>query len=548
MTGRRVNSFDETLSDELAEELGKELSGLEDEIEEDLELEIKPRREIKVEKKSDEEDLEDFFSDGKKKDNKKPKTKRKKKKVKIMPVLILILIVLVIGIVVGIKILTPTIKLSGDKKVELTVNSEYIDSGAKAKYISKDVSKDIKVENKVKLDKPGDYVITYSIKKGLFKKSVKRTVKVYEKGPTITLEGDKDLSICPEAKYEEVGFKAINEKEEDLTEKVATKATKNQVTYKVEDDNKIFMITRNLIREDKEAPELKLNGNEHTYITINTNYNEQGATVNDKCDGDLSEKVEITGTVDTNTLGDYEINYKIVDKAGNESTAKRTVTVQKEIVRRNASLGCGEAGVIYLTFDDGPNNSTTTKILDILKKYDVKATFFVTNTNGGSDSQIKREFDEGHLVALHTNSHEYSQVYASDQAYWNDLNKISERVEKITGKKSMFVRFPGGSSNTVSRKYSSGIMSRLVNDVESKGYTYYDWNVDSRDAEGKNADQIYTYTTTGLSKSNGNVVLMHDIKQTTANALERVIQYAQSNGYTFKTLDKSITCHHKTAN
>ena len=91
-------------------------------------------------------------------------------------------------------------------------------------------------------------------------------------------------------------------------------------------------------------------------------------------------------------------------------------------------------------------------------------------------------------------------------------------------------------------------MSRLVNDVESKGYSYFDWNVDSRDAEGKSSSEIYKYVTGGLSKSNGNVVLMHDIKTTTANAIEDIIKYGLNNGYTFKVLNSSVKCWHKTNN
>ena len=114
----------------------------------------------------------------------------------------------------------------------------------------------------------------------------------------------------------------------------------------------------------------------------------------------------------------------------------------------------------------------------------------------------------------------------------------------------MIIRFPGGSSNTVSRHYSSGIMSRLASLVESKGYTYVDWNVDSTDAETatKSSDTVYSRVVNQLSKSHGNVVLMHDIKTTTAGAIERIVQFGLNNGYTFKTLDSSVVCHHKTAN
>ena len=469
--------------------------------------------------------------------------------------IVFISVVIIIGLFVAAYILmTPTIKLLGDKEIKLTINSEYIEAGVKAKLLGKDKTKDVKVIGEVNTKKTGTYTIVYKVQNLFLISKVKRTVTVVNEGPVIKLEGDKDYSICPKKKYEEVGFKANpvkgkEELEEDLSKNVEFEVKNDVVTYKVKDSNGVmYYTTRNLVREDKTAPDIKLGGNDHIYITLNNKYNEPGYTVEDNCDGKLDDKVKVEGTVDTSKLGDYKVTYTVKDKAGNEATKERTVTIQREIVRRPASLTCGEAGVIYLTFDDGPGGNSTVSILNTLKKYNIKATFFVTSANGGSDDLIKREFDEGHLIALHTSSHEYSQVYKSDEAYWEDLNKISARVERITGKKSKIVRFPGGSSNTVSRHYSTGIMARMAADLESKGYTYVDWNVDSRDAEGKNSDQIYNYTISELSKSKGNVVLMHDIKTTTANALERVIQYGLNNGYKFKVLDSSVICHHRTAN
>ena len=442
----------------------------------------------------------------------------------------------------------PKITLNGDDSIKITIGSEYSDEGATAKVMDKDKTKDIEVSGKVNTKKVGIYTVTYSVKNMFLESKVERTVSVVEKGPVITLEGDKELTICPNKDYEEVGYKAVSGDDE-LTDSVKYEVKDDSVKYLVKDKNNIsFAVTRKLIKEDKETPKMTVNGNSTMYVTVNTSFTDPGVTVEDNCYDGLTEKVETTGSVDVSKLGEYEINYKVVDGSNNEATATRKVVVQKEYIKRGASLSCGKAGVIYLTFDDGPSNATTPKILDILKEYNVKATFFVTSANGGSDALIKREYDEGHLVALHTAVHEYNQVYASDEAFFNDLQKISDRVERITGQKSYIQRFPGGSSNTVSRHYSSGIMTRLTTDIEARGYNYVDWNVDSRDAEGKNADQIVQYTTAGLSKNNGNVVLMHDIKYTTLNALERVIQYGQSHGYTFDVLDKSVKCHHKVNN
>ena len=151
---------------------------------------------------------------------------------------------------------------------------------------------------------------------------------------------------------------------------------------------------------------------------------------------------------------------------------------------------------------------------------------------------IKRAYNEGHTIGLHTASHDYSVVYASVDSYFSDLEMVSSRVERITGEKSKIIRFPGGSSNTISRRYSPGIMSTLTTEVLNRGYRYYDWNIDSRDAEGGryNADDIYQFVTSSLSHDKVNMVLMHDIKVTTKDCLRKIIQYGKANGYTFEAI------------
>ena len=201
-------------------------------------------------------------------------------------------------------------------------------------------------------------------------------------------------------------------------------------------------------------------------------------------------------------------------------------------------------GVVYLTYDDGPGDYTAA-LLDILKKYDVRATFFVTGR--GTDDLIKREYDEGHTVALHTWSHNYAYLYSSVANYYADLQQVSDRVKNITGEESKLIRFPGGSSNTVSKRYDgrSRIMSTLTRDVEAKGYAYFDWNVDSDDAGRANsADVVYANVINRL-KPGANVVLQHDIKPYSVEAVERIIQWCNDNNYVFEPLTKdSPTVHH----
>ena len=206
--------------------------------------------------------------------------------------------------------------------------------------------------------------------------------------------------------------------------------------------------------------------------------------------------------------------------------------------------------VCYLTFDDGPS-ANTLKILDILNNYGIKATFFVIDS--ADIGYVKNIHDAGHTVGLHTAGHNYSQLYSSIDAYFNDLQQISDKVESIIGVKSTVMRFPGGSSNKVSAKYCKGIMSRLVTLVAERGYSYFDWNVSSGDAESNTPS--YTYirncVLNGAKNKNSICVLMHDTaaKTTTVQALPEIIEGLAAMGYRFEALTpETYGYHHRNLN
>ncbi len=208
------------------------------------------------------------------------------------------------------------------------------------------------------------------------------------------------------------------------------------------------------------------------------------------------------------------------------------------------------AKIIYLTFDDGPS-ANTVKILDILKRYNVKATFFVIK-NDTYSYLYKRIVDEGHSIALHSYTHDYATIYRSTDAYFSDLNKISDFVYEKAGVRTRLVRFPGGSSNTVSRSYCRGIMSTLAKMLPDKGYVYFDWNGANNDATGQNLSvaQIRSAANSygGVSPL---IMLMHDAsaKSKTVEALPGIIEYYKSRGYYFLPLNEnSPTAHHGIAN
>ena len=206
--------------------------------------------------------------------------------------------------------------------------------------------------------------------------------------------------------------------------------------------------------------------------------------------------------------------------------------------------------VIYLTFDDGPS-AYTGELLNILAKYNVKATFFVTNVNSKYSYYIREAYNQGHAIGLHTSSHNYSRIYASVDAYFADLDLIDQTVFNMTGTHSKLLRFPGGSSNTVSRNYSRGIMSTLAGMVTDRGYKYFDWNVSSGDAGSTvlSSEEYARNVINGLGDGSYYIVLQHDTNINSIRAVSSIIEYGISHGYSFKALDlNSPTVHHRIAN
>ena len=457
--------------------------------------------------------------------------------------IIVVTILLLVGIIFFL-FLPPEFKLTKGDTIELKYGEKYKDPGYKVTKFGKDYTKDIKIKNKINSKKLGTYKIIYEVKiNGITFKKVRKVKLIDDEKPIITLTGNENISICPNAEYKEEGYKATDNYDGDITKNVKITAKDGIISYSVKDSSgNTAEITRTITKEDKIAPTITLKGNKTITLYLGNTWKEPGYTATDNCDNDITNNVVKSGTVNPNKLGTYKITYTVKDMTGNQAVVERTVKVISKPVNNNSG---SNKGVIYLTFDDGPKQGTTNVILDILKEENVPATFFVTNS--GPDSLIKREYDEGHTVGLHTASHNYATVYKSVDSYYNDLLQVQNRVKRITGYESKIIRFPGGSSNTISKKYSKGIMTILTKDVVNKGYHYFDWNISSGDAgETTSSSGVYNYVVKSLSKNRSNVVLMHDIKPYTRDALRNIIRYGKNNGYTFAkiTMSTPMVTHH----
>ena len=185
---------------------------------------------------------------------------------------------------------------------------------------------------------------------------------------------------------------------------------------------------------------------------------------------------------------------------------------------------------VYLTFDDGPSRNTD-RILDILKEYDVKATFFVVGKmDEASVRAYQRIVAEGHTLAMHSYSHKYNEIYESKENFIADLSALQEYLYQVTGIWPRFYRFPGGSSNTVSRVD----MQELIAYVNEIGLTYFDWNIASGDAvSGQlSAENIVANCVSKIDSMDEGIILMHDAteKNTTVEALPKIITQIRDRG------------------
>ena len=250
-----------------------------------------------------------------------------------------------------------------------------------------------------------------------------------------------------------------------------------------------------------------------------------------------------TANAETSFGGESKSSDEDISK---DSHADDVAFLEKYLYQQQMGLmpdGADGKKVVYLTFDDGPSETVTPKILDILKTENVKATFFVLGNSIDSSEEskniLKREVSEGHSIGNHTYSHNYSYLYPNRiinvENFMDDIEKANKSIKAVLGEDFVVraIRFPGG--------YMSWKDKDGINDIlKEKGYYHIDWNSLSKDAEGgyKSSEQLLEEVKSSVSGREKAVILMHDNygKEETAKALPEIIDYLKEQGYEFRTI------------
>jgi len=237
----------------------------------------------------------------------------------------------------------------------------------------------------------------------------------------------------------------------------------------------------------------------------------------------------------TSELKNMQSKNKILQKNYNVLKSSQTSS-------GSSVTSAGNAKIAYLTFDDGPSKYTP-RLLDILKENSVKATFFIAFMKKDTDEKrawIKRAVDEGHVLGVHSWTHDYHIIYSSEQNFMMDFNKMKDIIVSATGVQPKVCRFPGGIGNTVSITNSNGqiIMPKLVDDVEKLGIKPFDWNAGGEDAEipTPTKDQLVREILQDCRGKNKAYILMHDTHAFSVDAVSEIVSQLKSQGYTFETL------------
>ncbi len=409
--------------------------------------------------------------------------------------------------------------------------------------------KNLEIDNHVDAQKLGQYTIEYHYKQRTFTLEVFVDDVTPPQFETINTQILKNQTVNPATLV-----KDIRDDSQTIVYFLKDYLFNEIKTYKVEivvEDAYGNKTVKNayVLVEDKDIQAPIVEGIEPLTILIGEDIHlREGVIVRDNHDTQPILNID-DSLLNLRKTGEYEVKYIVEDHSGNKATYIRKVEVLSQYDNKEPKADGRKT--CYLTFDDGPSQNTKA-ILDILDRYHIKATFFVTGESQEYVHYIKTAHDKGHTIGLHAYDHDYQKIYSSVSQYMKDLNQISELVYKQTGEYTHFIRFPGGSSNMVSKQYNSGIMKRLTHKVIDLGYQYYDWTSLNGDGENiKTVEGLKKKAIESIGNKEDIMFLMHDSGacDNTVKALPDILDYLIKKGYEFYPIDeKSPTFHHTVQN
>ncbi|MCM1252175.1 MAG: N-acetylmuramoyl-L-alanine amidase [Clostridium sp.] len=255
-----------------------------------------------------------------------------------------------------------------------------------------------------------------------------------------------------------------------------------------------------------------------------------------------AEEREIRGNADFHVTGSTTMPACLIETgflSNKEERAKLVTAQYQEKIAKGIVQGIEyyfHPKTMYLTFDDGPSEENTARVLDVLKERNIKATFFLVGENVRRHPEMaKRIVEEGHTIGIHSDTHDYKNIYADVDSFMQDLEAAHQIIYEVTGVDTKLVRFPGGSINAYNEKVSESIIEEMT----KQGYVYFDWNASLGDAvENAVPENLVANgveTTLGRKRI---VMLAHDVVYSTGVCLNDLLDKLPE--YEMKPIDADV--------